>query len=57
MGIINRADALTKPRDESSLKQHLHGTNQDFTKGRHEFAPKLSNNDHLNEAYEEDEEE
>jgi len=57
MGIINRVDALTKPKDGSGLKQHSDWTNQDLTKGRHELAPKLSNNEQMNEAYEEDEEE
>lgn len=53
-GIINRADALTKPKDGTSLKQHSSWTDQELTRGRHEYAPKLAGNENLHEAYEEE---
>jgi len=36
MGIINRADALTTPKDGSSTQQHLGWTSQEITRGRHD---------------------
>lgn len=57
MGIINRADALTKRKEGSSLKQHSHWTSQDISKGRHEFAPKFTNAHHSNCRYGDDTEE
>ena len=52
MGVLNRADALTKPKDGKSLLQHLEWTSQVVTKGRNEHAPKLANTDPLDESYE-----
>ena len=54
MGTLNRADALTKPKDGKSLLQHLEWTNQIVTKGRHEHAPKLTKTDPLEERYEDE---
>lgn len=51
MGILNRADALTKPKDGKSLSQHPEWTKQVVTKGRNEHAPKLANTDPLEEDY------
>lgn len=42
MGIINKADALTKPNDEGSIKQHLQCTSQEITTGRLEFKARLT---------------
>lgn len=50
-GRMNRAGALTKPEDGSSLKHHLELTNQKLTKGRHEVAPTFSNTDPLIDTY------
>lgn len=57
-GEINRADALTKPKDGPRLKQHLEWTNQKLEYGRHDLAPKLATGDPLEEyTFEENEEE
>jgi len=47
MGVLNRADALTEPKDGKILLQHLDWTSQVVTKGRNEHAPKLANTDPL----------
>ena len=54
MGVLNRADALTKPKDGKSLLQHLDWTGQVVTKGRNENAPKLTGTDPLEERYEDE---
>lgn len=45
MGTINGADALTKPEDGDSLKQHLQWAGQEITGGRHDYVPKLAKAD------------
>ena len=44
-GEINRADALTKPKDGPRIKQQLEWTGQLIMPGRHDLAPKLAGND------------
>ena len=39
-GTVNRADALTKPKDGPALKQQLNWTSQVLMPGRHPQAPK-----------------
>lgn len=56
-GETNRADALTKPKDGTSLRQHLQWTDQELTKGRHEYAPKLAGNEGLDDNYDNNEDE
>jgi len=42
MGIIIRADALTKPKDGMSLLQHLEWIGREVNSGRHVYAPELT---------------
>ena len=44
-GTVNRADALTKPKDGPALKQQLTWTGQVIMSRRHPQAPKLTNYD------------
>ena len=44
-GTVNRADALTKPKDGPAIKQQLIWTGQVIMPGRHPQAPKLTNYD------------
>jgi len=55
MGIINRADALTKPKHGKTLLQHVEWTSQEVTKGGHMYAPKLRKVDPVEKNNEDDE--
>ena len=39
----NLADQLTKPVSEDKMKNHLDGTHQKITQGRHPLMPKVAN--------------